>query len=198
MEAQPPMDDDGAVSDPKPTGRGNARLAQTVWDLVRSMALVLVVVAVLVWLSRSPETETVRAVDTAPLLAAAVATAPFDVEMPGSSTGLIPTSVRLAPTEASRPDVVWHVGWVTPDTQYVQLSQSQAASSSYIEEQTAKGRPGDTIALAGRSWQRYETSQRRSLVSTAGGVTTIVSGTLGWKPLESFAGSLTQQPAARA
>ena len=180
-------------TEPRPTGRRNARLGQTVWDMVRSMALVLVVVGLLVWLSRSTQTEEVRAVDTAPLLAAAVATAPFEVLMPASTAGITPTSVRLEPTEESRPEVAWHVGWVTDDTQYVQLSQSRAANASYVDEQTASGRAGEQVEVAGRTWTRYETPDRRSLVSTAGGVTTIVSGTLPWPRLEAFAGSLAVQ-----
>lgn len=184
------MDDDGPVSDPRPTGRGNARLAQTIWDLVRSMALVLVVVGVLVWFSRSPETETVRAVDTAPLLSVAQTNAPFEVVMPKSVNGLIATSVRLEPSKASGPEVVWHVGWVTPDTQYVQLSQSRVASAAYLAEQTTNGVAGETITLQGRQWQRYENEKRRSLVNVENGVTTVVTGTLAWQPLESFAASL--------
>lgn len=180
-------------TEPRPTGRRNARLGQTVWDMVRSMALVLVVVGLLVWLSRSTETEEVRAVDTAPMLAAAVVSAPFDVLMPTSTTGLTPTSVRLEPTEASRPEVVWHVGWVTDETQYVQLSQSKAANGAYLDEQTAFGRAGQAVQVGGRSWTRYETDDRRSLVSTDGGVTTIVSGTVSWPRLEAFAGSLAVQ-----
>lgn len=192
------MDENQAVSapqgtEPRPTGRRNARLAQTVWDMVRSMALVLVVVGVLVWLSKSNQTEEVRAVDTAPLLAAAVMTAPFDVRMPASSEGLTPTSVRLEPTEESRPEVVWHVGWVTDDVQYLQLSQSKASSARYLQEQTASGRPGEDVLIDGRTWQRYETADRRSLVNEEAGVTTIVSGTVTWPRLEAFAASLRTQ-----
>ena len=161
--------------------------------MVRSMALVLVVVGILVWLSRSSQTEQVKAVDTAPLLAVAVATAPFPVVMPSSTTGLTPTSVRLEPTEESRPEVVWHVGFVTDDTQYLQLSQSKATNASYVDEQTASGRVGETVQVGGRGWTRYETPDRRSLVSTAGGVTTIVSGTVAWPRLEAFAASLAPQ-----
>lgn len=184
------MDHDGAMSEPRPTGRPNARLGQTVWDMVRSMAVVLAVVGLLVWLSRSTETEQVKAVDTAPLLTAAVMTAPFEVQMPTEADGLVPTSVRLEPTTESRPDVVWHVGWVTPDTQYVQLSQSRASSAAYVSEQTASGRKGETVLVNGRTWQRYATDARRSLVNRDAGVTTIVSGTEGWPALESLAGSL--------
>ena len=157
------------------------------------MALVLVVVGVMVWLARSTQSETVNAVETAPLLAAAVASAPFAVEMPTSAKGLVPTSVRLQPTEASGQEIVWHVGWVTPQTQYVQLSQSSASSRAYLAEQTASGRAGESVDLGGRSWQRYETSARRSLVNDANGVTTIVSGTVGWPQLESLAASLAPQ-----
>lgn len=192
------MDHDGAMSEPRPTGRPNARLRQTVWDMVRSLAVVLAVVALLVWLSRSTETEQVRAVDTAPLLTAAVMTAPFEVQMPTEVKGLVPTSVRLEPTVESRPDVVWHVGWVTPDIEYMQLSQSRAASTSYLSEQTASGRKGGTVALDGRTWQRYETDARRSLVNRDAGVTTIVSGTEDWATLEALAASLAVVSAAGA
>lgn len=184
------MVDDGAVSEPRPTGRPNARLFQTVKDMVWSMALVLAVVTLLVWLSRTPDADTVKAVDPAPMVAAALVSAPFPVEMPASTPGYVATSARYEPTEGSRPDVAWFVGWVTPETQYVQLAISASASPDFVVEQTARGRKGETVELAGRSWQRYETSERRSLVSVRDGITTVVSGTVAWPELERFAASL--------
>ena len=60
------MDHDWRVTSPdvQPTGRPNARLRQTAWDMVRSMAVVLVVVFVIVLLAWRPEPEAVKVVET--------------------------------------------------------------------------------------------------------------------------------------
>ena len=103
-----------------------------------------------------------------------------------------PTSVRWEPTQASDGNMVWHIGYVTSDEEYLQLSQSLADSDLYVIEQTSEGLPVTLDAehpdvvqeLASQGWLPYEggTSEvRRSLVRTVSGATTVVSGTGSWE-----------------
>lgn len=188
------MTDDGQVSDPRPTGRPNARLRQTVGDMVRSMALVLIVVGVLVLLARTPEDDPVKVVDVGGPLAVATAMAPFEVLMPTQLDGYRATSARYETTEASEPDPAWHVGWVSPDTQYVQLGQSATRNPDFLETQVRKAEPTEVVVLGGRTWQRFEsapgTDEYRALVLTDGGSTTVLGGTESWTELERVAASM--------
>ena len=178
------------MSDPTPTGRPGKRLRQTVMDMVRSMGLVLLAVGIVGLLVWRPTTASVRVVDVDMTHDLASRQAGVDLAVPGSSAGLQATSVRWEPTEASGAAPVWHVGYVMDGDRYLQISQSTAGGAAYLAEQTANGQPEGAVAIAGREWQRYETSQRRSLVYSTGVWTTIVSGTADWSRLEQVAGAL--------
>jgi len=101
------------------------------------------------------------------------------------------TSARWQETSASDGDLVLHLGYVTPGTEYVQFSQSAADNLKFIDEQTAGGIASDQVTLAGQTWQHYESPERRSLVRTVNGVTTVISGTTTQGELERVASSLT-------
>jgi len=86
---------------------------------------------------------------------------------------------------------VWHVGYVTPEEQYLQLSQSLADSPGYLAEQTSDGRvlqdyadlPAAVQGLTGEGWVPWEQADRRSLVRENDGSTTILTGTASWSDL---------------
>lgn len=184
------------MTQPVPTGRANARLSQTVGDMVRSMAVVLGAVAVILIITLRPQPDPIRVVDYAPTLSVARAQAGYPVLAP---QGLGPqwraTSARWEPTPASDPDPAWHLGVVTPTEEYVQLGQSATTDADYLPEQTDRGRPTGSVQVGGVAWERYESTdregvERRSLVRIVGGVTTVVSGGAAWPEIEQFAGSL--------
>lgn len=168
--------------------------------MVRSMLVVLVVVGLLLLVTWRPQPEAVKAVDYGPVLIRAQSEAEYPVLVPaGLGDGWRVTSARWEPTEESDPDPAWHLGYVTPDDQYLQVAQSATDRSSYVEEQTADGRPAGESDVDGTTWQRYESpdAQRRSLVTVVDGVTVVVSGTVDWDLLERVAGSLAE-PAVTA
>ena len=181
--------------DVQPTGRPNARLRQTVGDMIRSMALVLAVVFVIVLLAWRPEPEAVKVVDPGPAVMLAAVEAEFPVAAPeGLADGWRPTSARWEPTTESDGEPVLHIGYVTPADQYAQVSQSQARSAGYLAEQTARGEAAGSEQVAGTTWERLESSDRRSLVRVDGDVLTIVSGTADWAELAALAASLEAVP----
>ena len=181
--------------DVQPTGRPNARLRQTVGDMIRSMALVLAVVFVIVLLAWRPEPEAVKVVDPRPAVMLASVEAEFPVVAPaGLADGWRPTSARWEPTSESDGEPVLHIGYVTPADQYAQVSQSRATSAGYLAEQTDNGSPTGTQTIDGRVWQRWEGSDRNSLVVIDPEAVTVVSGSASWEELAGLAVSL--EPAA--
>lgn len=186
------MADDGLVTTPQPTGRPMRGLRQNIGDMIRSMAVVLAVVGAILLVTWRPQPDPVREVSLEPLVTFAISQADFPVLVVEGD--LQPTSVRWEPTEASDGEMVWHVGYVTTDNQYLQLSQSAAASDLYVAEQTLDGIPvvGDADVptlvqqLTSEGWVPFETTSaepRRSLVRTNDGSTTILSGTGSWSEL---------------
>lgn len=159
--------------------------------MVRSMAVVLAVVALIVILAWRPHPEAVKLVDPAPVVAMAAAQATIPLGVPTSlPDGWRATSARWEPTEASGGDPVLHIGYVTPSEQYAQVSQSAADSAAYRSEQTAKAVRQGEMDIAGTEWETWGGGDRRSLVRSSAGVTTIVSGSAPWEELAILAASL--------
>jgi hypothetical protein len=183
--------DDGRVSEEvRPTGRPNARLGQTVRDMVLSLVVVLAVVGLVLVITWHPEPEAVKRVDVAPMLSVASQQAGYPVVDPTVLDGFVPTSVRWEPTVASLGVPAWHVGGVYRDDDYLQVSQSATQESDFIIDQTAGGRSIGSIDVGGRTWEQLESEERRSLVLQLDGVTTIVSSTLPWADLTAVAARL--------
>jgi len=183
------MADDGVVSTPEPTGRRNRGLKQSVGDMLRSMAVVLAVVGAIMLVTWRPQPAAVKAVPLEPLATLASNQAAFPVLVVDSDDQ--PTSVRWESTPASDGQLVWHVGYVTDDDQYLQLSQSLAESEQYLTEQTSEGvvledyadLPALVQDLTAEGWvplEGQDSDPRRSLLRTNDGSTTVISGTGSW------------------
>lgn len=167
---------DGVMTDPVPTGKANARMKQTVGDMVRSMAVVLAVVAALMLVTWRPDPDPVRVVDTVPITNLAVTRAGFPILVP-TIEGLRATSVRWEPTLESGDVPVWHIGYVTPEDQYLQITQSTVSDPDYLEEQTLQGEITDNVSINGSDWQTYVADNETALVNMNDGITTVVRGT---------------------
>ena len=200
MDGQTLLEDEGMATPndaalPQPTGRRTAHLRKTVWDMVRSMAVVLALVFVIVLLAWRPTPDAVTVIDPGPALASAQQQADFTVAVPsGLPADWRPTSARWEPSPESGDLPVLHIGYVTPTDQYGQVSQTRAATERYLIEQTSGGVPTGTREVAGSVWQEWQADDRRSLVLIDSGVTTIVSGTGDWSEIEFLAGSLVPAP----
>jgi hypothetical protein len=174
-------------------------LRQNVGDMLRSMAVVLVVVGAILLVTWRPAPEAVKEVSLEPLVSIASNRADFPIFVAGSD--FQPTSVRWESTQASQGEYVWHVGYVAPGDEYLQLTQSSAEGPAYLAEQTAQGEPLGDFAelprvvqqLTSKGWVPFEgadSQPRRSLVRTNDGSTTIISGTGPWSQIGDAALSL--------
>ena len=176
---------------PEPTGRPNARLAQTVGDMGRSLAVVIAAVAVILLIPHRAQPDPVRVVSINSPLMLANMQAKFPVEVPQGREGYRLTSARFA----GKPIPVWHLGYVTPDTQYVEVEQSATTKLKFLEAQLAKTASAGTTVINGATWNVYNGDSQHALIRQVNGVTTAVSGTASINELKAVAGSLaTQKP----
>ena len=172
----------------RPTGRPNARLRQTVRDMVLSLVVVLAAIGAVMAVTWRPAPDPVRVIDPAPVLALARTQASYPVLYPADlDPAWRPTSARWEITPASTPDPAWHLGMVTPDEEYAQVGQSASTSEAYLVEQVGRAEP----AGEWQGWQRYESPDGRALVRVVDGVTIGVSGTAAWPALEFLAERLS-------
>ena len=158
--------------------------------MVRSLAVVLALVGVLVLVTCQSQQQEVRTVDVSAVAAQAQRQAPFDLLVWPAPDDAQATSVRWQATEGSGGIPVWHLGYLVNGEDYLQISQSATTDVRFVPEQTAGGKAAGELAIGDARWQRYEQPNRRSLVGIEAGVTTVVSGTLDWPTLEKAAGSI--------
>ncbi|WP_256837991.1 DUF4245 family protein [Ornithinimicrobium faecis] len=91
----------------------------------------------------------------------------------------------------------WRVGLVTPSTEYVEISQADEATDSWVGELTDKaGDEVGTRTITGpdgpQEWTAYEGEERAVVLGPGEGRenTTVVRGTAQWDEIEEFIGLL--------
>lgn len=157
-------------------------------DLVLSLSVVGVVVAFLFVVVWRPPPDPVRPVDPAPMLANAREQAGFPVLAPaGLSDEWRATSARF---EAGEKSSTWFLGYVTPQEQYIAVTQTDGDSEPFIAAQTLNGKYEGVLTIDGDQWQEYVAGDQRSLVRTTPRSTTVVTGTVSYDELAEFVGRL--------
>lgn len=98
-----------------------------------------------------------------------------------------PTSVRFQGDESD----AWHLGFHTPDGEYVQVEQSTQKPSEFIDEASQGGQETkDTQKIGDRTWTRYTGGRYDALVHEENGATTVVAGTGSFEQLKQMAAAL--------
>lgn len=158
-------------------------------DLFLSMAVIGVVVAgIYMFIPHDENATPVKAVDYRVELLTARRAAPYQVMAPtGLAEGWKPTSVSYE----RRSDNAWHLGYLTPDGEYVAVEQSTAPAKKYVTEVSRQAADtGRTQQVAGETWQRWEGPKYDALVRMDGKATTVVMGTASYKRLAEMAAAL--------
>jgi hypothetical protein len=169
------------------------RGTETIGDMVRSMAVVLIPVALIagfVGLLR-PSSETVRDVDWQPVLESARGAADYGLLGPQE----VPegwTATRVAyETGASSSDGVWRMSFVTDDETYVGLVQRAGEETGVVRREVPDLESDGTVTVNGQSWNRYiepgESEPDRALVQQRDDSVVVVIGSGDYSELEEFA-----------
>jgi hypothetical protein len=180
--------------------RASSRTAST-GDMVRSLLVLLIPVIVITYFfTRTPAEPTIRPVDWTPVLAQARDQAPFPVLAPRA----VPESWRATQVTWVRvgrpylngdpsPRNQWQLGFLDAGDTFLELVQGDLEPRALVEDKTREGLPDGTSDVAGATWERRisEDERTRSLVLGGDAVTTIVVGDLPYEELESFASTLT-------
>jgi GNAT superfamily N-acetyltransferase len=176
---------------PDSVPRKRPRGFETVGDMVRSLALVLVVVAVVVLLTVRDEPQQQSApVDFTAQLATARDQATYDVLAPvGLGRGWRATSARGS-TDGNA--VTWHLGLVTPSEAYAAVEQSDGQRPTFVDQFASGSKRAGTVTIAGVTWTRLAggAPEPRALQRTSGEATTLVAGSASWAELRRLATSL--------
>jgi hypothetical protein len=164
---------------------------KTARDMILSLALIGMAAAV-VYLFAIPHddrTPDLKRVDYRVELLTARRAASYPVAAPeGLPSAWKATSVRFQGENSDR----WHLGFQTPDGQYVQVEQSTQDPDDFID-QASQGCSVTkrTEAIGGRTWSRCTGGRYDALVlRDTPGSTTVVAGTGSFEELATMAAAL--------
>lgn len=177
----------------------NARLKTSVRDMLFSLAVIAVPIALVLILKPSKPGDPVRVIDNASyqtMLGAARQSEPFTVLAPtGLPTSWRLTSVNYQPQGATAAD--WHLGYLTPGGGYASVEQTTEPLASFLNDQHSDASPNTAVQINGATpnvWQRYTgttpTGLRTLLFHTDAKSTVIVAGSASMTELEELATDL--------
>lgn len=164
-------------------------------SMVLSMAVVLGIVIGLLLLVPRVNSVTQPPVDVPLGARAASSQLAFTPSVPtGLPAGWRATSVRT--TRSTADVLMWHAGYQTPSQQYAAVQQGKDAPAEWVRAQVNRAATAGTERVGGAEWRRYVRADKlqNSLVLVRGDVTTVVTGTAGFKELALLASSLRPAP----
>lgn len=170
-------------------------------DMVISMAVLLVPIALLLWFFTMEPEAKVEAIDVAPQLARAEAESPYPVlRATNLPDGWTPVRAAWAKDGSKwideQPAVgnAWLVGYMGPDGFYYGVEQRDRAAGAVIERLTRQGREtGETVQAAGLEWKSYESKDGRtkSLVAQKDGMVAVIAADAELEAVKAFATTLS-------
>jgi hypothetical protein len=132
-------------------------------------------------------------------LATMTRTAPYQVLAPaGLPRSWSPVNSGVAIGGANGPGTVtWRLGFVTASGTLAALEETNAAARPFIRRMTNSGTASPPVTIGGRTWAASVTSgrgQRSLAVTTAAGVTLVITGNASPAQLRTLAAALRPQP----
>ncbi|MBA2445487.1 MAG: DUF4245 domain-containing protein [Nocardioidaceae bacterium] len=167
---------------------------QSVSGLAGALIVVLLLIAAIWVLSLShgrPSVQQAQPIDYSAELTEARNQAPFEVLAPTDMpSGWDATS---ADWRGAGPEVSWHLGVSTDDSEYVGLEQGNQPAAQFIAERTPADQPAEPVVITDKTWTALTSSDgdEHAFVLVGEGVTTVVTGTAPVSELIVFAESLS-------
>ncbi|MET9323189.1 DUF4245 domain-containing protein [Streptomyces sp. NPDC003038] len=162
---------------------------QTVWDMVRSLAVIGVVVAgIYLFVPHDEKADPTRTVDYRVETITARRAAPYPVAAPAG----LPAEWRATSVTYERKNAnAWHLGFLDPQQQYVAVEQSSDVSAKYIGKVTRQAKAtGQTEQIGELTWERWDGEKYDALVRQEQGHVTVVTGTASFEQLGAMAAAL--------
>jgi hypothetical protein len=162
---------------------------KTVRDMILSLGLIGIAAALIyVFIPHDDSPPDIRRVDYRVELLTARRAASYPVAAPeGLPKTWKATSVRFQGDNSDS----WHLGFHTPDDEYVQIEQSTQKPAEFIDEASQGGHATKvTQKIDGRTWTRYTGGRYDALVLAGKGSTTVVAGTGSFNQLTEMAQAL--------
>ena len=171
--------------------RANQTLRNLLWSLAASVALMLLIVIVVV----RPDQPERPAVDYAAVAAEAQPTIDEPLAVPSVPPQWKSNSADLG--EAKDGVSTWYIGFITPSSQYVGLSQGIDANPTWLVTLLDQHLATGTETIDGHEWTVYDARDSENpgnlayaMVTEAGASTYVIYGTADDNEFRTFAGSV--------
>lgn len=168
--------------------------------MVRSLLVILVPLVLVTWFfSSNLKDYPVQSVDWRPVLTQARDQAAYPVLAPENLPDTwVPTRVSWTPKGTGATGSLgndWMLGFLSPDTVYFGLRQSDADSPQVIADASRDAERDGSSTVGSQTWDRYVSpdGRTRSLVIQAQGVTTVVTADAPYPAIEAFAATLSSR-----
>lgn len=178
---------------PAPGPPAKRRGAGTAADMVRSLLVIGVLVAIVFLAVPRPQGRIQQPVDVAQAAEEARAAGLPAVE-PAVPDGWEPNAATFEPDPVEGLPT-FSVGYLLPDESYAGVRMTTGATPGWLSGFTADGAPDGERQVAGATWQQLaseEDPRRRSLVLVEGPVTTLVTGTADQAALDALAAAVRE------
>ncbi len=151
-----------------------------VQSMIISMAVILAMVAVVVWLLPRPNAIEQPAVDVANAAEGARSQLSFEPVVPVGVEEWTATSANV--NRSTDGVVTWHVGYRTDEGKFLALEVARDTTPTWLRAQTQSGDDDGEATIGDGTWQRYlqEDRARYSLARTQDDVTVLVTGEGGY------------------
>jgi hypothetical protein len=157
---------------PTPPAPTRKRGRESVFDMVRSLGLCLLVVVPIWYLAQPPPEaeQRVRVVEQAADVDAWRATSD-----PAPAPGRLPESWRPTVSQSPPRPAGLRLGWNTGVERYVEFAATTGSRDAFVAEFTGSERPDGSVDIGGTPWERYvDDDGSVSLVRTESSVTVVV------------------------
>jgi hypothetical protein len=131
----------------------------TVLDIVWSLLAIGAAVAVVVLLVPRSDRLVVQPVDLESAVQAAQSAGDVPVVNPVLGEDWQLTSARRERPDGQLP-ATWHLGWLSPEEEYVGLEATRESTPDWVREVTSDGEETDTLDVAGETWTVYSSPEQ--------------------------------------
>lgn len=148
--------------------------------MVISMAVILAMVAVVVWLIPRPNGIEQPAIDVANAASGSASQLTFAPAVPVGVEAWKATSANV--NRSTDGVVTWHVGYITDEQVPLALEVARDTTTTWFRAQTQSSVQDGEQDVAGLTWERYlqEDRDRYTLVREQDGLTVLVTGNGGY------------------
>ncbi|MCS5734238.1 DUF4245 domain-containing protein [Herbiconiux daphne] len=180
---------------------------KTLRNLLYALLVCVALVAAIIFIVPRNDSSMLQDVDYRQVAASAQSSMPVPLAVPDLPEGWSSNAAELR--TATTDDVTsWYIGLISPEKEYVGVTQALDANPSWVSQQVAEGIPSGATDIDGVRWTIYDNRSGASgnddvgnveyaLTTEAGRSTYIVFGTAEAGEIEAVAASLSQNVLAQ-